>query len=150
MSFVPQATGRNRPMAVLVRRVGLSRKRTFRAVLRRRECAHPCRSVDHRLCSEADVRVKCVNGRDGWFSACPLASLQFGKRSFCLWRGWAVSSRSTFGCLELKADIEFERASATWLAAAPSAREALLFERRGRVIDLRELRRRLGRRALMC
>ena len=40
MSFVPQASGRNRPMAVFVRRVGFSRKPTFRAVLRRRERAY--------------------------------------------------------------------------------------------------------------
>ncbi len=49
---------RFRPMAVFVRRVGLSRKRTFRAVLRRRERAHARRSVDHRLCSEADVQMR--------------------------------------------------------------------------------------------
>ncbi len=29
------------------------------------QAAHVGRSVDNRLCSEADVRVKCVNGRNG-------------------------------------------------------------------------------------
>jgi hypothetical protein len=48
-------------MAVFVRRVGLSRKRTFRAVLRRRERAHGCRLDEHPLHLKADiVRIEFI------------------------------------------------------------------------------------------
>lgn len=38
---------------------------------------HARRSIDHRLCSEADVRVKCENGRDGWWTGDILRGVTF-------------------------------------------------------------------------
>jgi hypothetical protein len=47
--------------AVFVRRVGLSRKRTFREVLRWRERAHGCRLDEHPLHLKADiVRIEFI------------------------------------------------------------------------------------------
>jgi hypothetical protein len=70
------------------------------------------KSGNHKLAasfSQFDPKQKLqrgnLNGRVGWVSASPLPGLQFGKRSFCLWRGLAGSGLAALGNGNAEADI---------------------------------------------
>jgi hypothetical protein len=81
-------------MAVFVRRVGLSRKRTFRAVLRRRERAHIGHSAALALFSKADITSARAFDHHGWISDDPLCDGETKKRTFGVYPALAVSRPS--------------------------------------------------------